>query len=311
MQLWVLAQVVCQGRNVDHATITSILEVLQSYPACRGLAFLGCNFGDEALLAVVGLMQKGCGKWWMGPKIQLLEVTAQQHEQPCAAGELPPTTKLGVQPHGNPAASLPEQGLGTPNSLADTAAVSRQPPAIDGKSPSLQLVQLPAAEQHPLASTPAKPAVAENPTLLPDPTPIQAASPAHSPPPPAWAATPAAASVQKSLKPAVSISPYSAMRQRLQQSRSRVESSMQQQVQPGDLPVAYAVSTFAQPGAMFIKSFPETSPDSSTMLPDAHRAPAHSQAPTAGQSVHPFPDHASSVCPCIVRSFTLLTCHYT
>lgn len=86
MQLWVLAQVVCQGRNVDHATITSILEVLQSYPACRGLAFLGCNFGDEALLAVVGLMQKGCGKWWMGPKIQLLEVTAQQHEQPCAAG---------------------------------------------------------------------------------------------------------------------------------------------------------------------------------------------------------------------------------
>lgn len=162
---------------------------------------------------------------------------------------------------------------------------------MDGNSSSVQPVQLPAADQHPPATARVKPAVAGSPTLSPDntPTPIQAASPANSAPPPAWAATPAAASVQ-SPKPAPPISPHSALRQSLQQSRSRVESSMQEQVQPCDLPVAYAVSTLAQPGAMFIKSFQETSPDSDTTLPEAHRAPAHSQASTAGQSVHPFHD---------------------
>lgn len=72
------AQVVCQGSRVDHLTILSILEVLQSHAACRGLAFLGCNFGDEALHAVVSLLQKGCGKWWTGPRIQHLDITAQQ-----------------------------------------------------------------------------------------------------------------------------------------------------------------------------------------------------------------------------------------
>lgn len=75
-------QVVCQGSKVDHLTVLSILEVLQSNAACRGLAFLGCNFGDEALQAVVSLLQKGCGKWWTGPRIQLLDITAQQHTQP-------------------------------------------------------------------------------------------------------------------------------------------------------------------------------------------------------------------------------------
>lgn len=84
----ILAQVVCQGSNVDHLIILSLLEGLQSYAACRGLDFLGCNFGDEALQAVVGLMQKSCGKWWTGPKIQLLEITAQQHEQPSAGMSL-------------------------------------------------------------------------------------------------------------------------------------------------------------------------------------------------------------------------------
>jgi len=48
------------------------------------LAFLGCNFGDEALQAVVALLQKSCGKWWTGPKLQYLEIAAQQHKQPNA-----------------------------------------------------------------------------------------------------------------------------------------------------------------------------------------------------------------------------------
>ena len=78
----IFKQVVCQGSKVDHLTVLSILEVLQSNADCRGLAFLGCNFGDEALQAVVSLLQKGCGKWWTGPRIQLLDITAQQHSQP-------------------------------------------------------------------------------------------------------------------------------------------------------------------------------------------------------------------------------------
>lgn len=84
-----LAQVVCQGSRVDHLTILSILEVLQSHAACRGLAFLGCNFGDEALQAVVSLLQKGCGKWWTGPRIQHLDITAQHHDQPSTGTHVP------------------------------------------------------------------------------------------------------------------------------------------------------------------------------------------------------------------------------
>ena len=82
-----LAQVVCQGSNVDHLAIKCILDTLQGYAACRGVAFMGCSFDDEALQAVAGLLQKGCGKWWTGPKLQLREITAQQHQQP-TAGEL-------------------------------------------------------------------------------------------------------------------------------------------------------------------------------------------------------------------------------
>ena len=77
-----ILQVVCQGSKVDHFTVLTILEVLQSNADCRGLVFLGCNFGDEALQAVVSLLQQGCGKWWTGPRIQFLDITAQQHSQP-------------------------------------------------------------------------------------------------------------------------------------------------------------------------------------------------------------------------------------
>lgn len=77
-------QVACQGYTVDLATVTSLLEVLQGYAALRGLAFLGCNFGDEALQAVSKLVQHGCGKWWTGPRLQLLEISSQQ---PATAAE--------------------------------------------------------------------------------------------------------------------------------------------------------------------------------------------------------------------------------
>lgn len=59
---FVLLQVVCQGKAVNHITVASIVEVLQSYAACRGLAFMGCNFEDQALHAVTSLLLRGSGK---------------------------------------------------------------------------------------------------------------------------------------------------------------------------------------------------------------------------------------------------------
>ena len=75
------AQVVCSGSSVDHVMVECMLEVLQGYAACRGLAFMGCSLDDEALRTVTGLLLKGCGKWWTGPKLQLLEITVQYHDQ--------------------------------------------------------------------------------------------------------------------------------------------------------------------------------------------------------------------------------------
>jgi len=66
---------------VDHVAVSALVEVLQSYAACRGLAFMGCNFADEALQAVSSLLLMGCGKWWTGPKLQLLEITCQGNTQ--------------------------------------------------------------------------------------------------------------------------------------------------------------------------------------------------------------------------------------
>lgn len=77
--------------------------------------------------------------------------------------------------------------------------------------------------------------------------------------------------------------PQQAFRQRLQLSRSGLEASTQRELQPAELPVTYAVSSLTQPGPLFIKSFPETSLDSSTTLPQAESMHRHSKATTAGQ----------------------------
>ena len=80
-------QVALQGHGVDHAAITALLEVLHGYAACRGLAFLGCTFGDDSLQTVSRLLQNGCGKWSTGPRLQFLEISLQQSD-PLANGEL-------------------------------------------------------------------------------------------------------------------------------------------------------------------------------------------------------------------------------
>ena len=79
--------------------------------------------------------------------------------------------------------------------------------------------------------------------------------------------------------------PLVATRQHLQQSRSTSECSALRCMQPGELPVTYAVSTLVQPGPLFIKSFPEASLDSSTTLPQNSSIPRHSTASTSGQTI--------------------------
>ncbi len=86
---------------------------------------------------------------------------------------------------------------------------------------------------------------------------------------------------RKPLKPLSAVSPQVAMQQRLQQTRSSMESVSHTQVSPADLPVTFAVSTLLQPGPLFIKSFPDTSLDSSTALPQAITSSKHGRGRTA------------------------------
>ena len=195
-----------------------------------------------------------------------------------STGEQPPAAKLVVQRQSNLAAGQSGQG---PSSLAP---VSMTAAASLAESP-LQPVQASAAAQHSLAGTPAAAVIAEAAAVLPDTGPVLAASTVNSSLP-LVAAAPVAATLRKALKLAPPISPQQAMRQRLQQARSGAESSLRGQVQPGELPVTYAVSTLTQPGPLFIRSFPKTSLDSSTTLPQANSVHRHSQAYTAGQCAH-------------------------
>lgn len=77
------------------------------------------------------------------------------------------------------------------------------------------------------------------------------------------------------------VSPQVAMQQRLQQTRSSMESVSHTQVPPADLPVTFAVSMLSQPGPLFIRSFPDTSLDSSTTLPRAITSGRHGRMLTA------------------------------
>ena len=187
------------------------------------------------------------------------------------------------------AASQFGQGPTTSGSLADTALVSIQPPSSIGDEP-LQPVQASAAEQLLHASAPEAAVVMEATALLPGTAPLPAASTANSTLPltaaaaaAARTAAAAATAARKGLKPASPMSPQVAMRQHLQHSRTGIDSCKQQQVQPSELPVTYVTSTLTHPGPLFINSFPESSLDSSTTLPQANSAHRHGQASTPGQ----------------------------
>ena len=188
------------------------------------------------------------------------------------------------------AASQLRQGPATPGSLADTALVSVQPQSSVGDS-LLQPVQASAAEQLLHASAPEAAVAMEAAALLPGTASLPAASNANSTPPviaaaaAARTAAAAAKAARKGLKPALPMSPQVAMRQRLQHSRTGIDSSKQQPVQPSELPVTYVTSTLAQPGPLFMKSFPESSLDNSTTLPQANSGHRHGQASAPGECV--------------------------
>ena len=178
-----------------------------------------------------------------------------------------------MQRSSNLAASQSGQGRTTTGSLADAASVNIQ----SIQESLLQPVQASAAEQllHTAASEAG--AVTGAAALLP--------ANASLPSPSAAATTPpltAAATVPKAPKAALPLSPKLATRHRLQQCRTGIDSSKQQQVQPSELPVTYAISTLSQPGPLFLNSFPESSLDSSTRLPQANSTHRRGQAPTTG-----------------------------
>lgn len=86
---------------------------------------------------------------------------------------------------------------------------------------------------------------------------------------------------RKSLKALPAVPPRVTVQQRLQQTRSSMEALQPILVQPAQLPVTFAVSTLTQPGPFFIRSFPETSLDCSTTLPQAGVGNRPAKVPTS------------------------------
>ena len=147
----------------------------------------------------------------------------------------------------------------------------------------MQPVQASATQKLSHASAPIAADVMEAAAVLPGTGPLPAPSTASNTPALIAAASATAATVRQGLKQAPPMSLQMAMRQRLQHSRTELDSSKRQQVQPSELPVTYAVSTLTQPGPLFMTSFPESSLDSSTTLPQANSAHKHGQASAPGR----------------------------
>ena len=204
-----------------------------------------------------------------------------------STGELP-ASKLGMQRSSNPAASQSGQGPTKAGSLADTASISTETPSSIQES-FLQPVQASAAEQLSHAAASEAGVVTEAAAVSPPTASLPSASAAIRTSP-----LIAAATLQKAPKAALPLSPQSGTRQRLQHFLTGIDSSKRQQVQPSELPVTYAYSTLTQPGPLFLKSFPESSLDSSTTLPQANSADRHGQACTTGQFATCFPAYRST-----------------
>lgn len=68
-------QVACHGPGPDANTVCTILDVVKGYSPLKGLILTDCLLGERGLEAVTSLLQRGCGKWWTGPKLTLLELT--------------------------------------------------------------------------------------------------------------------------------------------------------------------------------------------------------------------------------------------
>lgn len=85
--------------------------------------------------------------------------------------------------------------------------------------------------------------------------------------------------IRKLQKTAPAMPQQTLIQQRLEQSRSSMDAVKPQHVLPGELPVTFAASTLSHPGPLFIKSFPDTSLDSNTTLPQASSSGRNTKLP--------------------------------
>ncbi len=198
------------------------------------------------------------------------------------AGDLPAPGKLDVaqcQQSGNIAAqqqvvqSLPSKTSGSPEPAVSNAAPAETDVTSGTGRQSVQAA--PALEQPGILSF-----------VLPDAVAMQLDDKAESDmttttDPAKSVAVVQASPLHKLPKAIPTISPQAAMQQRMQHTRSSMESAKQPQVLPAALPVTFAVSTLSQPGPLFIKSFPETSLDSSTTLPQPSTRGSHGKVTSA------------------------------
>ena len=81
-----VAQVSCLGPGPDACTVVTLLDVISVYAACKAVIVNDCLLGDQGLLSIASLLQRGCGKWWTGPKLTLLEITFEKHPTKVSSG---------------------------------------------------------------------------------------------------------------------------------------------------------------------------------------------------------------------------------
>lgn len=81
-----VTQVSCLGPGPDANTVVTLLDVISVYAACKAVIVNDCLLGDQGLLSIASLLQRGCGKWWTGPKLTLLEITFEKRPTKVSSG---------------------------------------------------------------------------------------------------------------------------------------------------------------------------------------------------------------------------------
>ncbi|DBA78353.1 TPA: hypothetical protein ACH3X2_008291 [Trebouxia sp. C0005] len=229
----------------------------------------------------------GCGKWWTGPKLQLLEIICQSNTQHTGDRLPPGKPDFSQQQHNTSLVARQQTDVAQSDRSSGAADVSNAAAsAVNGSGPALGSVLI----TKPAAAAVAAAAASQQAGVTPAQVPLLAEAGAAQTDRIAGLNTAGISSpevaamsarinqARKPLKSLSAVLPQVAMQQRLQQTRSSMDSVSHTQVSPADLPVTFAVSTLSQPGPLFIRSFPDTSLDSSTTLPQAITSSRHGRA---------------------------------